>query len=72
MDDYERLRTFLATYFFPEEPICGTFKLYEGDGWGDKMFKKYVMDEEFINIGMKEDGTSLLALDQNGDIVGAR
>ena len=72
MDDYERLRTFLATYFFPEEPICGTFKLYEGDGWGNKMFKKYVMDEEFINIGMKEDGTSLLALDQNGDIVGAR
>ena len=72
MADYEKLRTFLATYFFPEEPICGTFKLYEGDGWGDKMFKKYVMDEEFINKGMKEDGTSLLALDQNGDIVGAR
>ena len=37
-----------------------------------KCSKKYVMDEEFINIGMKEDGTSLLALDQNGDIVGAR
>ena len=71
MDDYEELRTFLATYFFAEEPISGTLKLYEGDGWGDKMFKKYVMDEEFINKGMK-DGTTLLALDQNGNIVGSR
>ena len=71
MDDYERLRTFLATYFFPEEPICGTFKLYEGDGWGDKMFKKYGMDEEMIKKGLT-DGTSLLALDQNGEIIASR
>ena len=35
------------------------------------MLRKYVMDEEFINKGMK-DGTTLLALDQNGDIVASR
>ena len=71
MDDYEKLKIFLETYFFPDEPIGGTLKLYEGDGWGDKMFKKYVMDGEFIKIGLK-DGTSLLALDQNGEIIGSR
>ena len=70
MDDYKKLRTFLATYFFPEEPIGGTLKLYEGDGWGDKMIKK-LLDDEFINKGMKDE-TTLLALDQNGDIVGSR
>ncbi len=70
MDDYEKLRTFLATYFFPEEPIGGTLKLYEGDGWGDKIVKK-ICEEEFINKGMKDE-TTILALDQNGDIVGSR
>merc|ERR1712150_324416 len=70
MHDYKKLRTFLATYFFPEEPIGGTLKLYEGDGWGDKILKK-LLDEEFINKGMKDE-TTLLALDQNGDIVGSR
>ena len=71
MDDFEKLQVFLATYFFPEEPLCSTFKLYEGDGWGDKKFKKYVMDEEMIKRGLT-DGTSLLALDQNGEIIGSR
>ena len=70
MDDYEKLRTFLATYFFPEEPISGTLNLYEGDGWGDKILKK-LLDEECINKGIKDE-TSLLAVDQNGDIVGSR
>ena len=70
MDDYEKLKTFLATYFFPEEPICGTLKLYEGDGWGDKILK-HLLEEQLIRKGMK-DGTTLLAVDQNGDIIGSR
>ena len=70
MDDFEKLQVFLATYFFPEEPLCSTFDLYEGDGWGDKILKK-LLEEEFIKKGMK-DGATLLAVDQNGDIIGSR
>ena len=70
MDDYEKLKIFLETYFFPDEPIGGTLKLYEGDGWGDKILKK-LLEEEFIKKGMK-DGATLLAVDQNGDIIGSR
>ena len=70
LDNFKEIKIFLTTYFFPEEPIFSTLKLYEGDGWGDKILKK-LLEEEFIKKGMK-DGATLLAVDQNGDIIGSR
>ena len=71
MDNFNEIKKFLTTYFFPEEPIFSTLRLYEGDGLIDKIYRKYILDMEEIKDGLK-DGTSLLALDANGDIVGSR
>ena len=71
MDNFKEIKIFLTTYFFPEEPIFSTLKLYEGDGFIDKIYRKYILDLEEIKYGLK-DGTSLLAIDINGDIVASR
>ena len=70
LDDYEQIKAFLDNYFFSEEPITRELKFMEGNGYLDKKFHNFAY-EGFVKIGLK-DGTSIVAIDENGDIVGSR
>ena len=70
LDDYEKIKAFLESYFYPEEPIIRTLKLMEGNGYFDKKIHNFV-NHYMIKICLK-DGTSMVAIDENGDIVGSR
>ena len=70
LDNYEQVKLFLDSYFFPEEPIFRGTNFFEGNGYFDnKMYD--LIYEMFIKDCLK-DATSMVAIDKNGDIIGSR
>ena len=70
LDDFEKVKSFLDEAFWADEPIFRSTQLLGGTGYVDK----YLTDE-IIKMSVKkplENGTSMVALDKNGDIIGAR
>ena len=70
LDDYGEIKAFLDNYYFPEDPIHRGLKFYEGNGYFDKKISN-VIYEHMITNNLK-DATSIVAIDENGDIVGSR
>ena len=70
LEDYEIVDSFLKKYFFPDEPAIRGTGLMVGDGFFDRKIAG-LFEEFMVKEGLK-DGTSMIAMDNNGDIIGCR
>ena len=70
LEDFDKIREFMYQYFFPDEPIFGSTKLMEGNGFVDRQVQK-IIEDHMIRESLK-DKTSLIATDYKGDIIGCR
>ena len=70
LDDLEKVKAFLYEAFWADDPIYQSTQLMSGTGYVDKL-----LIYEFIEMSVKkplEEGTCMVALDKNGEIIGAR
>ena len=70
LDDLEKVKAFLYEAFWADDPIYRSTQLMTGTGYVDKL-----LIYEFIEMSVKkplEEGTCMVALDKNGEIIGAR
>ena len=70
LDDLKIVDSFVKTYFYPDEPTIRSTGLMVGNGFIDKQIAKLFQDF-MVKEGLK-DGTSMIALDESGDIIGCR
>ena len=70
MDDLKIVDAFIKTYFYPDEPTIRSTGLMVGNGFIDKQIAK-VFQDFMVKEGLK-DGTSMIAIDKSGDIIGCR
>ena len=70
--EYEKVHEFLHQAFFPDEPVFRSTKLVQDSGTGfvsnfiANLIKKHIV------MPCLKDSTSILALNKNGEIIGAR
>ena len=70
LEDFESVKAFLYKYFLPDEPVSRSLKLYDGNGFGDRQITK-LLETYMIKEGLKQ-RTSLLALNEDNEIIGCR
>ena len=70
LDDLKIVDSFVKTYFYPDEPTIRSTGLMVGNGFIDKQIAKLFQD--FMVIEGLKDGTSMIAIDESGDIIGCR
>ena len=68
--DFEKVKSFLDHAFFPDEPIFRSLQLVQGTGFVDVSVANLIL-KNTLKIGL-EDKTSILAIDEHGDIIGAK
>ncbi len=70
MEDFDKVVSFLHEFFYPDEPIFRSTKLAEGTGFVSNYIAKLV--KQYSIYPALKNKTSLLALDKEGEIIGAR
>ncbi len=70
IDDFAVVREYMLDDFIPDEPVMGSMKLLEGDGFFDKIIHKEV--EKAMLLRSLDGGASLGAFDDSGQIAGVR
>ena len=70
LDDFEQVKNYIYSDFFPEEPIFRGLKLFEGNGILVSLLRKMI-EKLMIKEGLKH-ATSMVAIDDSGEIVGCR
>ena len=70
MEDYEKIKDFMYSAYFPDEPIFRSTNVLDGNGFMGKSLKKEI-EKMYIEAGLK-DKTSMMVVDQDGEILGCR
>ena len=70
MEDYEKVKDFLYSAYFPDEPIFRSTNVHDGNGFMGKSLQKEI-DKMYIFEGLKNK-TSMIVVDQDGEILGCR
>ena len=70
LDDLKIVDAFINTYLYPDQPTIRSTVLIVGNGFIDKQIAK-IFQDFMVKEGLK-DGTSMIALDESGDIIGCR